>query len=522
MANETLPPLATQPVQSTAATRRPARIWADRLPASFWCLLLAACLLRGAGLDRPLLGHYASKSTLYGMIARNWARGVAPAWQPTVDCVAGGRRGVHMIEFPVAAYVAGGLWRLAGGALDAWGRGVTAVISVAGVALMYLLVRRWHGSQAALAAGWMLALSPVSIIYGQSFMLEPSIVLLSLATLAAWGRWLANPSAWWLTLAAACYALLLLTKVYMLVLLLPIVALATSGGIFRRRSTLPGLLAMVVAVLPAAGWYGYAWAATLPGHALEPVAFFSLHAAAGMHPLPSPLWISADFHRRLLDDLTGPALTSLGFALALAGLVNPVWRRHWPWLASMGLLVCLLPLKFYKMNYYDLVVLPPLCVLVGLGWQSVHARFALSKRASLLVLAVGLVLSLRYAAVPAFITPEEDRSVLPAADAVRRHSAADERVVAIHGSSFDLLYYCDRAGWAPPIDDPGLVEKLHACQAQGARLLAIAHVAALSDHPAASAFVSHLPLLAEGEGFRLYRLGPGVRQAAGSPRPPKR
>ena len=245
MANETLPARATQSAQSTAGKLS--------VPAAFWCLLLAACVLRGAGLDRPLLGHFASKSTLYGMIARNWARGLAPAWQPTVDCIVGGQRGVHMVEFPVAAYVAAAGWRLAGGSLDVWGRCVTAACSVAGVALMVWLVRRWHGSQAALAAGWMLALSPVSIIYGQSFMLEASIVLFTLATLAAWERWLATTGRLWLALAAACYGLLLLTKVYMLVLLLPMIAQAVSAGILRRkRSTLLGLLAILAAMLPAA------------------------------------------------------------------------------------------------------------------------------------------------------------------------------------------------------------------------------------------------------------------------------
>ncbi|HEY5311213.1 MAG TPA: glycosyltransferase family 39 protein, partial [Pirellulales bacterium] len=481
------------------------------LPLAFWCLLLAACLLRGAGLDRPLLGHYASKSTLYGMIARNWARGLAPAWQPTVDCLVGGQRGAHMIEFPVSAYAVGAAWRMGGGSLDVWGRSLTAAISVAGVALMYLLVRRWHGHSAALAAGWMLALSPVSIIYGQSFMLEASIVLLTLATLLCWDHWLEKPSHVILVLAASSLALLLLTKIYMLVLLIPLVAMALSAGMHRRpRRAAIAALALTMSVLPAALWYAYAWQATLPGGPLATTAFFSLHDATGKHRWPSPLWFSADFYRHLLDDLTGPALTGLGFALALAGVVHPGWRRHLPWLASMAALVLLLPLKFYKMNYYDVVVLPPLCVLVGLGWQTLDARLALSRKASLALLAVALVLSLRYAALPAFSTPAEDRGVLPAALAVARHSAADERVVAIHGTSFDLLYYCDRAGWAPPVDDDRLAEKLDDYRAHGARLLAIADVASLSAHPSAEALVSKLPLVESGHDFRLYRLAAAV------------
>jgi 4-amino-4-deoxy-L-arabinose transferase-like glycosyltransferase len=516
MPNQVLIARSAQPMQSAA--RDSEQRAGKHLPLAFWCLLLAACLLRGVGLDRPLLGHYASKSTLYGMIARNWARGLAPAWQPTVDCLVGGQRGAHMIEFPVSAYAVGAAWRLAGGSLDAWGRSLTAAISVAGVALIYLLVRRWHGHQAALAAGWMLALSPVSIIYGQSLMLEASIVLFTLATLLAWDHWLAKPSSIWLALASGALALLLLTKIYMLVLLIPIAALALSAGMHRRpRLTAIAAVALAVAMLPAALWYAYAWQATLPGGELATTAFFSLHDATGKHRLPSPLWFSANFYRQLLDDLIGPALTGLGFTLALAGLEHPRWRRHLPWLASMALLAMLLPLKFYKMNYYDVVVLPPLCVLVGLGWQTLDERLALSRKASLMLLAVGLILSLRYAALPAFQTPVEDRSVIPAAQAVARHSIADERVVAIHGTSFDLLYYCDRAGWAPPIDDDYLAEKLDDYRSQGARLLAIADLTTLAAHPAANALVAKLPLVESGHDFRLYRLDAAIRPAPGSP-----
>ena len=38
------------------------------------------------------------------------------------------------------------------------------------------------------------------------------------------------------------------------------------------------------------------------------------------------------------------------------------------------ILVAALPLKFYEMNYYWMAILPPLCVLVGLGGQMLYER----------------------------------------------------------------------------------------------------------------------------------------------------
>jgi hypothetical protein len=135
-----------------------------------WLALVALLALtagvRLPGITRPLLGNFATKNVMYAMIARNWAEGRAGILYPTLDCMVGGERSLHMLEFPVSAYLTGGLWRLFGGSLDVWGRGTAVGFSVASVAVLFLLVRRWHGPTAALGAACVLALSPVSIIYG--------------------------------------------------------------------------------------------------------------------------------------------------------------------------------------------------------------------------------------------------------------------------------------------------------------------------------------------------------------------
>ena len=169
---------------------------------AFWWLLAASLLVRLPGLGRPLLGHFSSKSILYAMIARNWARGDATCWQPRVDCLYAGERGMHFVDYPVMGQIAAWGWRLCGGSLEVWGRATAVAFSVASVALIYALARRWHGPTAALGAGWVLALAPVSIIYGQSFMLESSIVAFTLATFYAFDRWLAGDG---LGLACSCW-----------------------------------------------------------------------------------------------------------------------------------------------------------------------------------------------------------------------------------------------------------------------------------------------------------------------------
>ena len=124
----------------------------------------------------------------------------------------------------------------------------------------------------------------------------------------------------------------------------------------------------------------------------------------------------------------------------------------------------------------------------------------------LAILAVGCVLSMRYAFFPAFVTPLEDRGVLPAAAALNSVAQPQDPIVAVHGSNFDLLYYCDRLGWAIPVDDPQFATKLDSAAGRGARWLVIANLASLDQQPDTKACLAQLPIETEGKDFRVYRL----------------
>lgn len=517
----------TQPGGSAPSAQSPQP---RHFPPVFWGLLALTAVVRLLGITRPLLGNFATKNCVYAMIARNWAEGRAGLFCPTVDVLKGGSRSWHMLEFPVSAYLSGGLWKLLGGSLDTWGRATAVAFSVASVAIMFLFVRRRHGHSAATAAALTLALAPVSIIYGQSFMLEASLVFFTLATFYALDRWLdagdrsfglvahLNPTdglgarqirrdgplgrIGWLLAVAACLGLLLLTKIYMLVVLLPL-----AGEVFRwqlttgRRPRCAVLAVLLVAIIPAAFWYAFAYrTASSEGPFAERI-FYSVRQSADAQLTAYRLLSSADFYRQILDDLTGVVLTPIGFVLALVGLLDRQWRQHAVWLLAMVLLVAALPRKFGEMNYYYMAVLPPLCIMAGLGWQVIRERVRpgptnlRSVPAVAGLLLVALLLSFRYAVRPAFATPQEDRGVLEAARLVRQLTAEDELVVTMHGTAIDLLYYCRRPGWAVAPDAPELEAVLADCRRQGAR-----YVVVVGEGPMLES------LVAWGGDFRIHRL----------------
>ncbi len=476
-------------------------------------LLALTAAVRLPAITRPLLGNFATKNVIHAMIARNWVQGRAGVLYPTLDCLVGGRRSLHMLEFSVSAYLTGGLWGLFGGSLDVWGRATSVAFSVASAAVLFLLVRRWHGTTAALGAGLILALSPISIIYGQSFMLDASLVFFTVATFYGLDRWLDGGRRAWLLAAGFCFALLLLTKVYMVVLLLPLGVMVLFGDRSvsrpsteepaRRPSRVLAVVAAGLAVLPVALWCVHALRTAAPGSEHAAHIYSCLQGNAEAYRPPDPLLRTPDFYRQLLDDLTGVILTPLGFVLLLAGFLDRAWRRHAAWLLAMMVLVAALPRKFHDMNYYYMAVLPPLCVVAGLGWQVAWERLQPGRIAAVGLLLVALLLSMRYAFKPAFVTPEEDRAVVAAGQAIQELTAEEEPIVTMHGTAIDLLYYANRPGWALDPETADLGAVLEDCRRGGARFLVVAGCEAASGELEA---LDAYELVLGGDGFRILAL----------------
>lgn len=467
-------------------------------------ILLLALGVRLPGVVRPLTGPFATKNVVSAMVARNWASGQADWKTPTLDQLADGQPSWHLVELPLPAYLAGWCAQTLGGSLDIWGRALNVGWSLACVALGYALAASWYGRSAAAGAALVLALSPVGAIYGQSFQLEPGAVCLFLLTLLAAQRFLADGRWGWLPLAGGAWSAALLTKCYLLAGGLPLVVLvwqAARTGTPRSRGFLL-LTALVAGACAAAPWYYFVWQVSAPDSADAGRIFYSLRQSRDVQTAAWNLLQQADFYRQLLDDLAGRCLTPLGLGLALLGLGGRLHRAHWAWLFACAVLIAGLPHKFYRMDYYWLIVAPPLALLAGLGWQKLLERGILGRRAAIVGVAFLLLFSLRYVAGVAWRTLPEDEPVLPAAAAARALVPAGEPVVAIHGSTLDLLYYCNRQGWAPSIDDDDLGDVLAGARAAGARFVVVAGPRRV--HPA----LQELPLERRGAGYEIYRLPP--------------
>ena len=489
------------------ATALPTAATTDRgLLIKLAVLLLATVTFRAVAIERPLVGHFATKNVVYAMIARNWVRGEASFFRPTIDVLVNGQKGWHLLEVPLSAYVAGAGWHYLGGSLDAWGRAISIACSAVSVLLMFVLMKRWHGETAAWGASVALALSPVSVIYGQMFMLEPSVVMLTLLTFWTAYRFLDDPR-WWKG-AATCVAFFTLTqtKIYMGAAVAPFLAWPMLSGMRRNlpRPCAHLMLWCLVALAFNAFMIRDFWQPLKDGPDQDRI-FYSLGESSAVHSYTTRWLLTPQFYRHLLDSLVGIVLTPIGFCLALLGLTTRQWWRHTAWIAGSMMLVNAMPRKFYEMSYYHLVTLPVLCVLVGLGWDRLQRGLKLNHFAVAGVVMVAVVFSARYSLTPAFSIPTEDRSVVAAAEAAKVITPTDESIATLHGSTLDLLYYCDRAGFALDAGSEELAKDIDDARQRGAKRLVVANLDQLQRENVRAA-LKDLPTIAEGNDYRIYEL----------------
>ena len=182
-----------------------------------------------------------------------------------------------------------------------------------------------------------------------------------------------------------------------------------------------------------------------------------------------------------------------------------------------------MPRKFHEMNYYWMAILPFFCTQSGIGIAKVTRLLIKNRRDYVRLLCVLIIVwfafSIRYSLTPAFTTPLEDKSVLSAGNSVIRNTNKNDRIVTVHGSGIDLLYYCNRPGWALDLDAavPDIENHLSEPQEpftailktyiqQGASHLIVADLSALDKKPDFRKIMEELELVEKGDDFALYKL----------------
>jgi 4-amino-4-deoxy-L-arabinose transferase-like glycosyltransferase len=441
-----------------------------------WAILVLGLGVRLIGLDEPLIDWQAWRQADTAAIARNFYEEGGDLLHPQVDW-RGTTTGYVETNFPLFPYLVSRVYGLIGGAGEWVGRLFAAISFTAAAFLLYGLAWRLYGLPwIARLSALLFLLFPLGIFFGRAFMPEAMMLLLSIAALSTFERWLESGRRIDLLLAWGAASLCFLVKIPTLYLGFPLVALAWSrwGWSFLGR---PLLWAYLLAVLlPPLAWHLHARALFA-----QTGLTFGIWNSYGYDKWISGLLLDPEFYLLMGRRLIHHTFTLPGFLLVVLGLTYR-WgdRREWmlfAWVGGLILYLALVPEGNRRLHYYQIPFLPVGALLsakvlglfledvgerTGVGWHRwflQRSEFERRALVALLLLSTGAYSA--WAVRPYYRPPNNiykyhqscyavgrllDRS-LPE-DALLVVGDIDENAGASHrAQSPTMLYYCHRKGW---------------------------------------------------------------------------
>ena len=429
-------------------------------------LLLALALpdLLAPPISPTILRQTQTYAQTVGLIAA----GFSPAGQ-TLDI--NGPTPFHVVhEFPIYNAAVGSLF-LAFGASFFWGKLVSLLATLAGLAVFLRLVRKHAGAAVALRAGLLYASVPILLLLATAFQPDALALLFTLLGVSELIRWrvASTPFRWILFLV--CLLAAGLAKFPLVVPFLPLLlaGVLSRDGHWRWPSWFEIISTVVIFLVPFVTWYTYRTRLIDPSYlAGEQASFFVGDLRRFLH---------ASYYAKPVFILGAMVCCGAGVVLVVAGLRHAT-RTGWLLVAGAALYFVLIPTAADQ-TYYALPLVPLAALLMAQGMVRLEEAASAPRRR--LVRAAIVIAWLAGFAVAAPYTLRQDRVTLDAAEAVARLSRRDDllfvmnmhdRGVGIGQFNPSIVTLAHRRGWNVHFDsvDPALLRaQIEARRQEGAR-----------------------------------------------------
>lgn len=417
-------------------------------------LVVVGSVFRLDGLGRDLVDHHSWRQCDTASIARNFIEEDSNPFHPRVDW-RGGADGLVEWNFPVFPYLVSVLYRVVGIHVVV-GRLLSVIFSLSALVFLVLLLRRFLPAPAPEVAGLLMAVNPLAVYFGRTFMPEAMLLASSLVFLWAIAEWNHSSKNKYLVWAWLSLTLAGLIKIPFGYLVVPAaVWLWQARG--KRAFADPRLWGLGVTSLVCVGaWYVYA---------------HRLGAASGLSF--APIWDvgadkwgslgtigSADFWTVMGQRMwryigTGPLILFI-----LWGTIASAWgagsSMALSWLGGGLLYVFLIARGHLAHTYYQIALVPIAATLAAVGIRqalsTVQSQSSVWRRRlaygllSITVLA-GVLVGNHYR--KRFHTHRSD--FVRAGDVVQQNSTKEQLLVAAGGCCMsEPFYFSRRKGWWAP------------------------------------------------------------------------
>ena len=425
------------------------------------CLSALVLGIQLRAINRPFLGHYASyQATVMASISRNMLReNFSELLLPKTDSIIGGKRSLHLNQYPFPSLVAALGLKLFGGSFEFWGRFQAIVCNAVSIILLGLIAQKLFHERTAWIAATVYALSPFTLIYGQTFMSESMSLTFLLLSLFLLLKLKPEKSSFPVILFSALSFSISVTGRIHLILFYPLFAFLAVLPKSKNRILNGAIFSFIALAMPAA-WYMHTYFAALNVPNIHTNIFLQ---ASAQNPETAKIILTADYWRKVLDIISQMLLTPLLFPFFLIApfLTNKKGRGFWIAMsgAIFGLLVLfLIPEKIMKHDFYLYGTFPFIVLVVAFGIEMITEKFPILKtnRAILFFILIYLGISSRVFLHPIFSSPPDKQNVVRVGKIIQAKTQPVNSLIVFGDDPATMLYYSDRAGW--PLQ-PNLVGK---------------------------------------------------------------
>ena len=425
----------------------------------FWLMLFFIIRLWGIQ-DPPLEISHSWRQSLTSMMTRNLAKNDFQVLSPEIDS-AGEKSGVIGSEFPAFNIIPAGFSRFFG-FQHGYGRLLNLIVTTLGIWAFYKIICEMESPKAAFFSGMMLLFS-CWFAFSRKNMPDTFSASLVIIGLYFFLNWKTHPKRIFALILGCIFASLgMLSKMPSAVLLTPI-ALFLFQEFREHRIDLIFISAIVISILPALIWYFFWVPEIIRTHGYElyfPRTFFT-----GLTELVE-MW------PKTIEKFYFSALSSyLAFLIFLAGFISLLIKKE---VNRLGLfaLVCI-PFFFFMIkagnvfslhNYYIIPFVPLMAWVAGKFLAHVNKRLGYI----LLILAAGE--SIANQQHDFFIKPNQWYKT-SLEKICKDYIPKKSRIITAGGNSPQLLFFCNRKGWALEPEELNNTQPINKLRTLGAEFL---------------------------------------------------
>lgn len=425
-------------------------------------ILILAFMLRLHGFTSPVADWHSWRQADTSAVSRNFVKFGFDLLHPKFDDLSNIPSGVdnpagyRFVEFPLYNLLQAGFFALFGVlTLEEWGRIVSIFSSLLTIWFLYSLVKKYTDVTTGLFAAFFYALIPYSVYYGRTILPDQMMVMAIMGGIYFFGRYVEESSKIKVQYVYFLISLLFtlsafLLKPYALFFTLPMAYLAFrqwGAGCIKRGEL---WLYAFLAILPLIAWR--LWMTQFPEGI--PASDWLFNGGNIRFKGAFFYWIFADRIGRLILGYWGMILFGLGILFnskkqfAQLGKLTHV-GLFYSFLFSSLLYLIVMARGNVQHDYYQILIVPTLCIFLGLGARHlliVSNYFNRFVGLTLMAVSTIFMLSFGWYFVRDYYNINNP-SIVAAGRVVDRLTPKNAKVIALYNGDTAFLYQTNRQGW---------------------------------------------------------------------------